>query len=300
MVLLPGAAGAVLFLTGVVSLSLLPLWLGLSVLGGVAAALLAFFMVRWKDHQARMLGRTLQEARQGKWVAELQRIGLDIPLPWSDFSIAPDAACILVREVLVQQPEFVLECGSGVSTVLIAHCLKRLGRGRLYSLEHEPKWAQQTRRLLRAAGLERNAVVIDAPLVARQVEGRSWDWYSKFERQLPDRPIDLLFVDGPPPQKEGRRRSSRYPALPLMADRLSSKALVLLDDVRREGESRMIAAWTRKYINADVTWFRTERGLAALHRTPEEPDEVLSNPLEQASLSRAPRHDSARRWSTPL
>jgi predicted O-methyltransferase YrrM len=43
-----------------------------------------------------------------------------------------------------ERPKFVIECGSGSSTALIAACLQRIGQGRLVALEHDPGYARKT------------------------------------------------------------------------------------------------------------------------------------------------------------
>ena len=259
----PCSVGVALFLLGTVSLRLLPLWMGGSVLVGAAGAMVVFSIGRWKNHQARALRRILREVQQTKWMSELQRIGLDVPMPWTDFAIAPDAACILAREVLRQEPEVVVECGSGISTVLIAHCLKRLGKGRVYSLEHEAGWAEQTRRLLKVAGVERQAVLIEAPLKAREIESRMWNWYSGFEKHLPDSKIDLLLVDGPPPL-QGVAGAPRYPAVPVFRPRLRDGAPILLDDANRPEETKTVNDWISIYGCRLLSSHPTGRGLVIL------------------------------------
>ena len=54
--------------------------------------------------------------------------------------------------------------------------------------------------------------------------------------------IDLLLVDGPPAYAVGHGLA-RYPALPVLRDRLAPGATVVLDDVERPGGiARRIAA----------------------------------------------------------
>jgi hypothetical protein len=55
--------------------------------------------------------------------------------------------------------------------------------------------------------------------------------------------IDMLIVDGPP---SATGELARYPALPVLADRLSEGASVLLDDAARDDEQRVIERWRRE------------------------------------------------------
>ena len=69
-------------------------------------------------------------------------------------------------------------------------------------------------------------------------------WYA--QHALPSLPprIDLLLVDGPP-AFEPHIELSRYPALPALAERLVPDATVILDDIDRPGELRILETWER-------------------------------------------------------
>ncbi|MCW3064342.1 MAG: Methyltransferase domain, partial [Solirubrobacterales bacterium] len=56
--------------------------------------------------------------------------------------------------------------------------------------------------------------------------------------------IDLLLVDGPP-AFEPEIALSRYPALPVLAERLAPDATVVLDDIDRPGELAILETWER-------------------------------------------------------
>ena len=57
--------------------------------------------------------------------------------------------------------------------------------------------------------------------------------------------IDLLLVDGPPAYAAGHELA-RYPALPVLYDRLAPGATVVLDDVERAGEQEVLRRWERE------------------------------------------------------
>src|ERR687896_2596152 len=87
------------------------------------------------------------------------------PLPATrTWSASPDILNQLCRLVLSRRPSVVFEAGSGISTVIVAHCLRRLGQGRVVSLEHDPGFAAATRQLLADHDLSDIATIVDAPL----------------------------------------------------------------------------------------------------------------------------------------
>jgi predicted O-methyltransferase YrrM len=146
--------------------------------------------------------------------------------------------------------ERIVECGSGVSTVVIARLLAARGRGRVHALEHDPRWAGETRRRIEGEGLADRAVVVDAPLRPHPLAQPGCEWYDAdaLER-LPHR-IDLLLVDGPPAGAPAVERA-RYPALPALASRLGPGATVILDDAERPGERWILDRWQQR---ADVSF----------------------------------------------
>ena len=140
------------------------------------------------------------------------------------------------------RPSFVFECGSGMSTVLIAERLRRIGAGRVLAVENDAGWAEATRDRLAAAGLGGYATVVHAPLVDRDVSGSSKPWYAPvYETEL-TAPIDMLIVDGP-----GRSGElGRYPAVPLLRDRFAEDIVILLDDGDRSDVRVTAERWARE------------------------------------------------------
>ena len=95
------------------------------------------------------------------------------------------------------KPVEVLECGTGVSTLVIAHALmeneKETGkRGRVTSMEELSKWADMAKQLLPDVYSDRVEIVL-SPTVE--------DYFSVFRgmryRDVPKRDYDFVFVDGP-------------------------------------------------------------------------------------------------------
>ena len=141
----------------------------------------------------------------------------------------------------------IVECGSGISTVLVARLLRDRGGGTLHALEHDPGWAESARGRLAAEGLDGWARVIEAPLQPDPLAQPGCEWYSSGALdQLPEAGVDLLLVDGPPASPESGLERSRYPALPRLAGRLAADATVILDNAERAGERWVFERWQRE------------------------------------------------------
>lgn len=112
----------------------------------------------------------------------------------------------------------VLECGSGLSTLVMGLALAGTGR-RLYALEHDLHWLRQTGTWLERYGLA-NVVLIHAPLTPYE----GGDWYAIGPSDLPPG-IDAVLVDGPP-----RSLSNRKLVFSHLADMMQTASSWLIDD----------------------------------------------------------------------
>lgn len=180
--------------------------------------------------------------------------------PLRGWAGSPDMLLVVAQHVLSMRPVSVVECSSGVSTLVIARCLQLNGAGHVFSLEHEPEYSEKTRAMLKEYGLSAWATVVDAPLVP-QPDGTLW-----YEcRKLPDEtpPFEFLLVDGPP---AGAASTARFPALSRLKSRLSNKFTVMLDDADRPGERMVVDKWIQDDPNLRLIRPPCEKGLAVLSK----------------------------------
>lgn len=155
-------------------------------------------------------------------------------LPFSSGAMRTAGLVHLCNLVVHARPAQVVECGSGVSTVVLARLLAQRGTGRLTALEHDAGWAATVTASLEEEGLRDVARVVLAPLEA--------GWYAPAGvAELPEA-IDLLVVDGPPADTAALAEA-RHPALATLAPRLAPGSRVVLDDITRTGEQRVLARW---------------------------------------------------------
>ncbi|MFA5082745.1 MAG: class I SAM-dependent methyltransferase [Hydrogenophilaceae bacterium] len=188
------------------------------------------------------------------------RLGLRQGLPYShNWSAAADFLKLIVEHALVAKPATIVECSSGLTTLMLARCCEMNGRGEVFSLENGAEYAAGTRAEIARYGLEDRATVIDAPLTSRTLAGQEYRWYALDD--LPDRSIDMLVIDGPPGFIQ---RHSRYPALPLLFDRLADGGVVYLDDAARPDERELVAMWLAQFPAFEHEYVGTERGCSIL------------------------------------
>lgn len=195
----------------------------------------------------------------------------EVPLPsTSGWAAAADQVLLIARSAARDRPQLLVECGSGASTVVFGHVLRRNGSGRIVSLEQDEDFAAKTRADVAEHGLSDIVEVRTATLSpwrttagAATVEGTDL-WYAA--AAIADlQGIDLLFIDGPS-QQVGPL--ARYPAMPMLFDRLSPDAHVFCDDFERDDERRMVELWLEEYPDFELVEHHVAKGGCELVRRP--------------------------------
>jgi len=176
--------------------------------------------------------------------------------PFRGWAISPDFASLILSKMKEIKPVNILECGSGISTLLIAYYLKKTNKGHLFSLEHDKEYADSTAELLVRHGLEKYVTLVSAQLVEYTINKKDWKWYDLYQLNQ-DIKFDLVMIDGPPFQVQPK---SRYPALPLLDNYINQGAIILIDDCSRTQDNEVVNDWLKEFDNYDSKWFNTEKG----------------------------------------
>jgi predicted O-methyltransferase YrrM len=202
--------------------------------------------------------------RQIQALTSLQRI-LPLRLPLrtlGKWAVNPDFGELLLRLIVVNRPDHVLELGGGVSTLIGGYALELNGCGRLISLDHDAGYSEVTRRDVREHGLDAVVECVHAPLVDIDTDLGRQPWYDlSVLKSIP--PIDLLIVDGPPKETSGL---ARYPALPLLLTHLSARAIVVMDDGSRPQETEISRRWCETLPGFKREFVATSAGAWILRR----------------------------------
>jgi hypothetical protein len=144
----------------------------------------------------------------------------------------------------------ILECGSGLTTVLIGMVAARLGR-QLHALEHNPTWHARVSQAIHDFGANTTTVHL-APLR----DYGDFDWYDLPLDSMPN-DFTLVVCDGPPAATHGGR-SGMYP---IMREKLAPGCTVLLDDTKSAAEQELARSWSRAS-GGTLELHSSERGFA--------------------------------------
>ena len=172
--------------------------------------------------------------------------------PTRSWAASPDLLLTLAQLVRKHNPKLVVELGSGVSTLVVA----KAGAKKVISIDHSGEFADKTREVLQEHKVR--GVEIRVAQLKAHISGV--DWYDTAVIKDLKR-IDLLIVDGPPGSKNPE---ARMPARAEFIAKLSPKAIVVIDDVNREGERKLAESFAKALPNHVLTIYPHEKGTAVI------------------------------------
>jgi len=188
-------------------------------------------------------------------------LDFEFSLPHSrGFPASPDFLQAVHHTIKRLAPKVVVECSSGMSTLIVAKTLQQIGAGHVYSLESDRYYCDVTRALLEKHKVAQWATVIHAPLTATEINGKSFQWYDTSALANIEG-VAAMIIDGP---FGGISSLARYPAGPQLFSKLQSGAEVLVDDYNRPDEKRMVELWLEQFSELKKTVESCEKGCARL------------------------------------
>lgn len=195
-----------------------------------------------------------QSYRQSEAMQQLLALlTFDAPIPPTrSWAASPDLLLTIADLVRTHKPQLVVELGSGVSTLIVA----KSGAQKVISLDHSEEFAGKTRALLQAHGADGVEIRV-APLTPH---ASGTDWYET-TNFVDLKNIDLLIIDGPPGSKNP---DARKPAYTELINRLSPRAIIVIDDVNRDGERELAQSFATALPDHVLTIYPHEKGTAVI------------------------------------
>ena len=172
--------------------------------------------------------------------------------PTRSWAASPDLLLTITEIVRKYRPGLVVELGSGVSTLVAA----KAGARKVVSIDNSDEFGGKTISLLK----DHKVRGVDVRIAPLQPYANGFTWYdTSMIKDL--KKIDLLIIDGPPGSKNPE---ARYPALAEFKDKLSSKAVIIIDDVQREGERKLAEDFAKGMPNHQLVILDHEKGTAVI------------------------------------
>ena len=191
-----------------------------------------------------------------------KKLGFEQPLPVTEtWSAAPDFLILISDYCLQNKPDVIVECSSGTSSLVLSRCCQINRSGHVFSLENGEAFLSKTNDQLKDFSLSAYCDVIHAPLQETVLDDGHYQWYDI--TGLAEKNIDMLVIDGPPGFLQ---KHSRYPALPVLSDRLAEKCVIFLDDASRDDEQELVRIWLQDHAEFSYQYIDNERGCSILRR----------------------------------
>ena len=172
--------------------------------------------------------------------------------PTRSWAASPDLLLTITEIVRKYRPGLVVELGSGVSTLVAA----KAGARKVVSIDNSDEFGGKTISLLK----DHKVRGVDVRIAPLQPYANGFTWYdTSMIKDL--KKIDLLIIDGPPGSKNPE---ARYPALAEFKDKLSAKAVIIIDDVHREGERKLAEDFAKGMPNHQLVILDHEKGTAVI------------------------------------
>jgi hypothetical protein len=166
---------------------------------------------------------------------------------FGDWTISTQAMNLLEQEIRASPPRRVLEFGSGLSTACLARYMAENAPGSprpgVVSIEENADFCAEARALVAELGLDEVAAINHAPLVRKEVAGRSvnaYDLPAVVLAELEAEPADLVFIDGP---GMAGGRFSRWAVLHTVLPLLPGGFRFYLDDALSDSALEYARLW---------------------------------------------------------
>jgi len=126
----------------------------------------------------------------------------------------------------------ILECGSGLSTILLGKVAQETGNV-VWSLEHTTIWSKKV-----VDSLERYGIPSRNLCVCPLKDYGDFYWYAPPMELMPSS-FSMVVCDGPP----GNTKGGRYGLVSVMRSKLRHGTTIFLDDAARDHEKTLAARW---------------------------------------------------------
>lgn len=172
--------------------------------------------------------------------------------PTRSWAASPDLLLTIAETIQRVKPGLVVELGSGVSTLVAA----KAGAKKIVSIDNSEEFGGKTRELLK----NHKVRGVEIRIATLQPYANGFTWYDVSAiKEL--KKIDVLIIDGPPGSKNPE---ARYPALREFKDKLSAGVVVIIDDVKRDGERKLAEDFAKSLPSHELVILDHEKGTAVI------------------------------------
>jgi hypothetical protein len=173
-------------------------------------------------------------------------------LPFTPFSLNPYTIIHILNDILLNDRKQIVEFGTGVSSIIIARFIQVNNlETKILSIDNNLEWTAFILKELIKYKCEDKIKLIVGELTAHEQKkfaaygNRYWYDFKTVKEAISslDIDIDIVVVDGP---STGLSKFSRYPAIPMLKNKLAENSIIFLDDTRRRSEKKILIKWNEE------------------------------------------------------
>lgn len=159
-------------------------------------------------------------------------------LPHTSSALDHRTLQVICNDILINNRRFLVELGSGYSTIIISKFISMNNLDcKVISIEENEQWAKLVSDLLEKESLDEIAKI-----ECLKVKD-SWYVEDELDLIMKNQEIQVLIIDGP---NAGNKEDIRSEAMNYFDGKISTNALVVIDDVHRKAEYAMLNNWYKK------------------------------------------------------
>lgn len=160
-------------------------------------------------------------------------------------AVEPIFVNLLIYKLISRRPKNVVELGSGLTTLITAKTLDKLGIDyKIISIDSDSWFLDETKNVLKSENLyDERVEFVNAPIKSQKINKKNYKWYDMRNISINLNGIDLLIIDGP---VGSLCENARYPAVPYFSRYLHSGSSVLLHDYYRKDEQNIVKQWLKE------------------------------------------------------
>lgn len=183
-------------------------------------------------------------------------------LQFDIYSMDYDSIVLLQRYILDHRPMTILECGGGVSSILLSLTIQNIQlsdpdyKPHYISVESEEKFSRFYYNITQKYNLDSILTYIHSPLQACRI-GLTFSQFYDLKKIIKENKIakiDMLIVDGPVGYAQHK---ARRPAYFLAKGFLNSGSSIFLDDTNRDDEKEIFQEWVNDIKNCTWEWYES-------------------------------------------
>lgn len=175
------------------------------------------------------------------------------------WSMSPDLLAEICRLVMLIKPGSIVELGCGNSTFVLSSLIEK------QQLSASVTCIEQSEEIARSTGNQLSVLFPSVQVKTiyskiKSIEGIGV-WYDVDTSEIPA--IDLLLIDGP----SSAETASRYPAIPVLLDKMNPGCMIILDDYGRDMDKEIVGRWLKEYPTLQLEReIPTEKGAVILRK----------------------------------